>query len=381
MNKILVIRFPYIFQDLEYTLNLCGMDCDVLELDNNSDILGQIKEKDTEGYDTFISYIFKEAISDYCEQNGILYICYIYDSPLNMLFSKALFNSCNRIFIFDKREYLRLKEIKSEDIYYLPLGANVDRMGLVEVTEEDEVKYSRDIAFVGNLYDDDNLFDNVIGQFPVSMKERIEKYLHQNVCGWEKVREWPRLDNDIVDFLKKALGWENPYHEYFDDGIFFGVNFLSRKLAELDRKAVLNTIAKAHPVELYTYSHPRDLVPGVNVRESIDYNREMVKVMYLSRINLNITLPSIETGLPQRMFDIMGAGGFLLTNYQEEIEEYYEIGKDLEVFKNLEELEEKVNYYLSHERERLVIAMNGYRKTRESHNFQTRIRSIIGTCL
>ena len=34
-----------------------------------------------------------------------------------------------------------------------------------------------------------------------------------------------------------------------------------------------------------------------------------------SKVNLNITLRNIKTGIPLRALDIMGAGGFLLTNY------------------------------------------------------------------
>ena len=38
-----------------------------------------------------------------------------------------------------------------------------------------------------------------------------------------------------------------------------------------------------------------------------------------SRINLNITLRSIKSGIPLRCMDIYGAGGFLLSNYQTDL--------------------------------------------------------------
>ena len=73
----------------------------------------------------------------------------------------------------------------------------------------------------------------------------------------------------------------------------------------------------------------------------------------------------------------MAVGGFCLTNYQPELEEYFEIGKDLEVYHNLEELEEKVEYYLSHEEERLRIAINGYKKVREKHSYEKRVTPVL----
>lgn len=45
---------------------------------------------------------------------------------------------------------------------------------------------------------------------------------------------------------------------------------------------------------------------------------------------------SIKTGIPLRLFDIMGAGGFLITNYQSEITQYFDIDKELVVYDSME---------------------------------------------
>lgn len=49
---------------------------------------------------------------------------------------------------------------------------------------------------------------------------------------------------------------------------------------------------------------------------AVDYYEVMPHVFKQSKINLNITLRSIQSGMPLRAWDIMGAGGFLLSNYQ-----------------------------------------------------------------
>ena len=73
----------------------------------------------------------------------------------------------------------------------------------------------------------------------------------------------------------------------------------------------------------------------------------------------------------------MAVGGFCLTNYQSELEDYFEIGKELEVYHDLKELEEKIQYYLEHEDERLRIAINGYKKVRDNHNLKSRMRKVL----
>ena len=99
-----------------------------------------------------------------------------------------------------------------------------------------------------------------------------------------------------------------------------------------------------------------------------------------SRINLNITLPSIRSGVPLRVFEIMAAGGFVLTNYQPELDNLFVIGEELEVFHSFEEMEDKAAYYLSHEKERLQITLRGYQRVREQYSYEkqtARILSIV----
>ena len=103
----------------------------------------------------------------------------------------------------------------------------------------------------------------------------------------------------------------------------------------------------------------------------------MNKIFYLSKINLNITFRQITSGIPQRVFDIMACGGFVVTNHQSELDAYFRKGTDLEVFETLQELDEIVDYYLHHEKERIQIAMNGYKKVVSHHTYQQRAQTIL----
>ena len=160
---------------------------------------------------------------------------------------------------------------------------------------------------------------------------------------------------------------------------FLGISMLSRKLAQLERITILNTAAAVSQVDLYTNdSHPA-LSPDIVLHPPVDYNTTAGKVYNLSKINLNITLPSIESGVPQRVFDVMSYGGFLLTNYQPEIDELFELDKDIVVFHSQKEFIEKLVYFLTHENERLSIAINGYQKIRKLHTYTKRVEFILNT--
>ena len=73
----------------------------------------------------------------------------------------------------------------------------------------------------------------------------------------------------------------------------------------------------------------------------------------------------------------MGSGGFLLTNYQEEFEEHFTAGEDYDYYGSNEELLEKVEYYLSHEKERAEIAHNGYEKVKQYHTYRKRLEEMM----
>lgn len=137
-------------------------------------------------------------------------------------------------------------------------------------------------------------------------------------------------------------------------------------------------LAKRHEVSIYTNSDTRNLL-RVHYRGSVEYWTQMPKVFHGSRINLNFTIPNIKTGIPLRVWDVLGSGGFLLTNYQPELELYFDLDKDLAVFESQSELAQKAAYYLSHEEERLQIARRGYEKVKQLHSYEQRMNQMMDT--
>ena len=73
----------------------------------------------------------------------------------------------------------------------------------------------------------------------------------------------------------------------------------------------------------------------------------------------------------------MGNKGFLLSNYQADYEEYFKNEEDYVFYADYEDMERKVEYYLTHEKERNEIAENGYRKVKNQHTYKNRIDTIL----
>ena len=86
--------------------------------------------------------------------------------------------------------------------------------------------------------------------------------------------------------------------------------------------------------------------------------------------------PDAAYSISPRCYEIMGCGGFLLTDERPELSELFEVGKDFVVFDSAEEMEDKIKYYLAHDRERKRIAMSGYMAVR-GHTYVDRATEIM----
>ncbi len=95
-----------------------------------------------------------------------------------------------------------------------------------------------------------------------------------------------------------------------------------------------------------------------------------------SKINLHITPRTITSGMSLRILDIMASGGFLLSNAQPELLEYFEEGKDFAAYRDELDLVEKASYYLKHEEERRAIAARGKWKTEKYFTYQNQFKKM-----
>jgi spore maturation protein CgeB len=80
-----------------------------------------------------------------------------------------------------------------------------------------------------------------------------------------------------------------------------------------------------------------------------------------------------------RNFEVPGCGGFLLTEPADDLERYYEPGREIAVFRGRDELIEQVRHYLANERERRLIAEAGYARTAREHTYARRFEQIFET--
>ncbi len=322
---------------------------------------------------------FFPVVSEVCNIFHIPYVCWIVDSPVMELYSHSLRNGWNRIFLFDYALYEEFRPENPKGIFYLPLGADYARLDplLENITKKDKEKYAAEVSFIGSLYTEKCPYNH--------LKEEswMKGYLDGVIQAQLKVYGYNFLEECITDEILQQFKEKVPFYQFpekanHNDRAAMAHLYLGNKVTEQERLQLLKRVSEEFSLDLYTASDFSPL-PKANYRGLARSTTEMPKIFRLSKINLNFTSKPIRTGIPLRLWDILGAGGFALTNYQSEIPEYFEVGKDLDIFASEEELVEKIRYYLEHEEEREEIARNGYQKAKEKYSLELRVKQILQT--
>lgn len=323
---------------------------------------------------------FFPIISEVCEVAQIPYVSWTVDVPVIELFSPALANKCNRIFMFDREQYQKFKAENPEGIFYMPLATNTKRWDKIigRSTSAERKKFKGNVSFVGSLYTEKNAYKKIIG-----MSDYSKGYISGVIEAQLQIYGMNFIESMLTDELMQELDPLVPdLHQPVCEGnvraqrYLIANSFIGSEIAETERIRILDALSERFDVDLYTFSETSKL-PKVRKHGPVKTTTEMPLVFHESTVNLNITMRPIASGLSLRIYDVCGSGGFLLTNWQEELPEIYEPGEEVEFFGSQEELIEKTDFYLRHEEERIKIKSRGYERTVNEHTYDRRIMEMI----
>lgn len=330
--------------------------------------------------DYIFTFNYFPVISRVCHDQNIPYISWLYDSPYISLYSYTTIFPTNHIFVFDKEFAYEFIKNGIKTVQYLPLAANpkrLDQMNNFKSFQRSIYANKTDISFVGSLYTESSKsgffrrFDNLSPYAKGYLDGVISA--QKNVFGYNFVQE--TLTPSIVKDMQ-AVCPSMPNPDGVDsDEYAYAQYYINRKITSIERTELIGAIAAQHPIDVYT--HDQSLhTPNVVLHKPVDYYDTAPYVYKCSKINLNISLRSIKSGMPLRAFDIMGAGGFLLSNYQTDFFEFFIPGDDFAFYDSQNDLLDKIDYYLHNDLERSQMAASAHDKIVRSHTFVHRIKEM-----
>lgn len=328
-----------------------------------------------ESFEAVISFNYLPVAAIACKACNVSYIAWVYDSPYVQMYSETIRLETNRVFVFDSAEWERFVQRGIQTVRFLPMAADAGYYD--QLLGEMDGTYDYDISFVGSTYCEEyqqmyrhlkKLDPYTKGYLDAAMNAQKNVY---GVNFMEKI-----LTADIVENMQKVCPVFGNGDGFETVEWTFARYFLDRKITSMERMEILERLSGKNKVALFTPERTPGLSKVCN-KGKVDYYTEAPRVFRKSKINLNITLKSIVNGIPLRVFDIMGCGGFLLTNYQPDLFEFFVPDEDFVFYEDQEDLERKVDYYLKHDEEREQIARNGYEKVKKFHSYDLRVEEMM----
>lgn len=318
-------------------------------------------------------------VSLVAHQANIKYVSIIWDAPYIKMYTPfGKLDNC-WFSVFDKLDAECFQKAGLKHVLYQPLAVNPYNINKWNLTKRLKERYVNDICFVGSLYSN-NAYDTELSGMPESLHIYFDSIFEEAAFHWDgQNRVYGKTGAEIIKYMQMLMP-DFDLANVFDleDCQVFEIVYLVRKLANVERICVLNMLAEYFDVTCHTYQDSGvEKLKGVRVLPPVAYGEALSTVFVKSKINLNISLKGIEGGTPKRVMDILGVGGFALTNYCEETAELFDEDKEIVMFKTPEELVEKADYYLKHEEIREKIAVAGQKKVLENYTYDRQLRELM----
>jgi spore maturation protein CgeB len=326
----------------------------------------------SKGVDTLLMVNFCPVVSDVCQELGVEYVSWIYDCPLHIRRTGALANDCNRLYFFDR---VQAEEYQSQGIanaYHALLAVDTDIYDKILLSAADRKRYGCDASLVGKLYKTE--YESLLRPLNQYMRGYLEGILNaqSGVYGGYFLGEL--IDAELMEKLNGAYASRNDGSgKVLATELEFTMNC---EITGRERYMALALLSNYMSVNVYS-GDADERLGKCRFGGYLDYYSQMPRAFKASKVNLNISLKAIQSGIPLRVYDVLGCHGFLLTNYQTELGEHFEDGRELVVYKDMGDLVEKARWYAAHEAERQRIADRGYEKVRTEFTFDRALEGML----
>ena len=219
-------------------------------------------------------------------------------------------------------------------------------------------------------------FDQQVFQDPRIERVYDVSYIGQLGPSYLTKMYWPYM-NELARYGKKALMCiERP----------MGLPLLPRPLERFIRSPKRRRFLQRMPFWKCTWINPADEHQRAHClnqsRIHFGMNRVLGKWEQMVRQNLP-DYPLDKTGLfyqlKSRPFQAAGAGAMVINEYCPELEELFDVGKEIVTFEfgHPEEVREKIKWYLEHDQEREKVARAGYERAHRDHTYIARLNYIM----
>lgn len=178
-----------------------------------------------------------------------------------------------------------------------------------------------------------------------------------------------------IDVRVWGYGWQSPAVVEGEEplGIWPRLTRAVGKLSSSDGRAVLKKNLKRLAGATRNECLPERILghPLSDEDMIMMYSRSKINLGFSTCGDTHVTGERIMQ-VRLRDFEVPMSGGFYMVEYLEELEEFFDIGREIVCYSGPEDLAEKIRYYLSHDDEREAIRQAGFERCRRDHTWRRR---------
>ena len=222
--------------------------------------------------------------------------------------------------------------------------------------------YDREFAYL-------HAYDHILYHSPAYSRDMgmAEKLVY---CGAKRIDFWPLASFDAIsDSSKTEADILSGVRDI--DVIFIGALHLNKMPLIAAVKKALGKKLRLHgltSLKKNAYFNIKYGFPGwIKSVAFADY----VKLYQRAKIGINIHNRGDYTVGSYRLFDLPANGVMQISDGGEYLNKFFSVGEEVVAYKNSEELIARVKYYLTHDKEREEIALNGFKRARRDYNIKS----------
>jgi spore maturation protein CgeB len=280
---------------------------------------------------------------------------YCVDSPLFILPKPRIpAHGVTTSFVWEKTLIPIMKAMGAQDVHYLPLGSDPDKFKLWP-----ELKIDKKFSFVGDSMSVAQENMRVL----LSPEGRTRAYELA-----ELLKSGKRFDELLATMTPRDVGLFDKRQDIWRLAVWAATASKRFKL--------LKTI-KNHELSVYGDEGWRRVIPTLNLVGNVPYGEQVSKLYASSYININSTNCQMPTAVNQRVFDAPLSGGFILTDAQEEMNEFFNVGIEAITYSSVEDFTDKAKYYFDNPSERDKVISAGRERVLRDHTYESRFKVML----
>lgn len=317
-----------------------------------------------------ITINYRYGLAEIVERMQIPLLVWEIDPAMDEIRPTQSTTSHTHIFTWNPKHVARYREAGFQNGYYLPLATNEKRCFPKASRDNISKRFHADVSFVGaTLHQSGEHYRDVFLDAYVRWSQKDDGKEKFDALITEQAKDWSHF------YVSQLLQTFFPnFYASMQQGDISLEALLGEYLAYQKRRAYVESL------DIYDAAIWGDRswrLCTKNYRGYAGHRLEVVDIYRASHINIDINRiyqPDIVT---MRVFDVIASGGFVLAEYSTTLDELFVLGTEIETYRTLDELHEKINYYLCHPQQRRKIVEAGRKKVTAEHTMKRRLHHML----